>query len=96
MSLTVEQINHLEEFLLNNQPKKRPVLSHENFENGLEIYKTLLNKPTKTRIIFGSESGGYMCYALYKSQNGKIYGLSAWMNELQSYYIIENEKWFIE
>jgi hypothetical protein len=92
-------VDVLEEYMIYNEPlKEHQYLSMKisDIEKGKQTYKKLKENNTikETYIIFGSNGGGYQCFALYKALNNNIYLFVVKMQDIESYELIENEEWF--
>jgi hypothetical protein len=85
MSLSLEQINELEVFILKNNSNDSPAISPQHQEMQREILEKVKNGPIGSFEIFGGN--GFSSYAYYKAQNGKLYLITSFIQELTSYSI---------
>jgi hypothetical protein len=84
--LSLEQIDDLENFILNNNSHDSPAISPHHQEMQRETLSKVKNGPNRSYKVFGGN--GFSSYAYYKAENGKIYLITSFTGELTSYSII--------
>jgi hypothetical protein len=101
--MTTEEIEKIEKFVVKDKfdilkISKRKMaysLNTSQAKNGLDYYKTMLEKEGPIFETFAYPSSLHTLYSLYKSRQGKIYVLHSTDNYIVSYRIIKDETWFL-
>jgi hypothetical protein len=94
-SLSEKYIDDVELFIKNNNPSQMlPAISECYRNQAIEDWNYINDSstPNTTYLQFASSAMGMNSYGFYKSKSGKIYLLSAFVNSL-SYYCIIDSQW---
>lgn len=100
--ITNEEMEKIERFVVKDKfdilkISKRKMaysLNTNQAKNGLEYYKTMLEKEGPIFETFAYPFSLHTLYSLYKSKEGKIYVLHSTDNYIVSHRIIKDETWF--
>jgi hypothetical protein len=100
--MTTEEIEKMEKFVVKDKfdilKKSKSQMTYSitsrNAKNGLEHYKTMLDKEGPIFETFAYPASLHTLYSLYKSREGKIYVLHSTYDYIVSHRIIKNETWF--
>jgi len=93
-------IKKLDEFIAQTPPTENIrdfQISGRDLYEGKKLYNTMKDEPTTSYEIFGSNSGGYTCFYLYKSNEKNMYIIvtDAHSDKIATHYVkIENENIF--
>lgn len=84
--LSLNQIEELELFISKNDSGYSPAVSPQHQEMQSATLANVKNGPVGSYKIFGGN--GFTSYAYYKGQNGKVYLITSFTEELTGYSII--------
>lgn len=101
--MTSEEIEKMEKFVVKDKfdilkISKRKMaysLTTRHSKNGLDYYKTMLEKEGPIFETFAYPSSLHTLYSLYKSREGNFYVLHSIDNYIVSYRMIKDETWFL-
>lgn len=91
-SLSEENIIATEEAILSDKlvPKESlvvPSISCQYYDDAEEGWKFIQNSKINSYFQFASNALGMTSYGFYKANNGQIYIIEAWINEIRKIYI---------
>jgi hypothetical protein len=87
------QIQELEEFILNHNPKPfAQAISISDLQYGRKMYIKYKTSPGPIYVIFGCSS--ITNYTWYKSPTGKTYAFEVSYQEPYNYDVVEDDQWF--
>jgi hypothetical protein len=97
--LSQSNIELLENFIATNEPYSSdllPAISEYYRDDAIKDWKTINdpNTPITSYLQFASAALGMTSYGFYKTKDGRIFLVSAWCNDLNSYYHV-NSNWHI-
>lgn len=69
-----------------------PQISYRDYEDAENGWNIIKNSEKNHYIQFASNGFGYQSFGFYKANNGKIYIIQAYMNNITKVYI-PSEKW---
>jgi len=97
--LSQSNIELLENFITTNEPYSSdllPAISECYRDDAIKDWKTINepNTPVSSYLQFASAGAGMTSYGFYKTKDGRIFLVSAWCNNLNSYYNV-NSNWYI-
>ena len=76
----------LSDKLMSDDYDNLPAISYRDYED-IKYGWDLINKSDKNYYIqVASNGGGFTSYGFYKTNNGKIYIIEAWMNKITKIY----------
>ena len=84
--MSKQQINSFDEFIQNQKPTEREAFSPKLYFTYNLLHSELKESPPFTYKTIGTE--GYRTLIMYKNTKG-IYVFSLFLNELDSYYLLE-------
>ena len=95
--LSQQLIDITEQAILSNKlmPKdtdKLPAISYRDYEDAESAWNIIKNNEKNYYLQFASNGAGMCSYGFYKANNGKIYIIEAWVNEITKVYI-PSKKW---
>ena len=85
-------IDITEKAILSGTSDSVPAISYRDYEEAETGWNIIKNSEKNHYIQFASNGFGYQSYGFYKANNGKIYIIAAWMNEISKVYI-PSKKW---
>jgi hypothetical protein len=100
--MTSDEIEKMEKFVLKDKfdilkiskTKMTYSITSRHAKDGLEYYRTMLDKKGPIFEIFAYPASLHTLYSLYKSREGKIYVLHSTDDYVVSHRIIKDETWF--
>jgi hypothetical protein len=85
-------IDITEKAILSGTTDSVPAISYRDYEEAETGWNIIKNSEKNHYIQFASNAFGYQSYGFYKANNGKIYIIEAYMNEISKVYI-PSKKW---
>jgi hypothetical protein len=85
-------IDITEEAILSHTTDNVPAISYSDYEGAENGWNIIKNSEKNNYIQFASNAFGFQSYGFYKANNGKIYIIRAYMNEISNVYI-PSKKW---
>jgi hypothetical protein len=82
----------LSDKLMQEDTKNVPAISYRDYEDAECGWKAIKKSENNYYIQFASNGGGMSSYGFYKANNGGIYIIEAWANEITKVYI-PSKKW---
>lgn len=73
-----------------------PAISCRDYEDAKSAWNIINNSDKNYYLQFGYNAGGMTSYGFYKANNGKIYIIEAWINNITKVYIPSNKWDFLE
>lgn len=90
--LSASNILITENFIKNNEPMEvYPLIKEYDKQTAIDYLAEIRNLPVESYLQFGEASLGMISYGYYKAQNGQIYILRAFCNDLQFYHNVNSE-----
>lgn len=89
--LSESQIQEVEQFINSGRDMSMPSISNCDIPSAVRCYNEIVDEPNTTYKIFGSNGMGYLCYAYYKARNNSIYIISVSIQQLSSFWIVDDE-----
>ena len=82
----------ISEKLMPKDTENVPAISYRDYEDAESGWNMITNAEKNYYIQFASNGFGYQSYGFYKANDGEIYIIEAWMNEITKGYI-PSKKW---
>jgi len=101
IKISQKNINIIEDFITNDNIKKSdifktPCISLEYYDDMRETWTLIQNDDKNSYYYFASNGGGMNSYGFYKANNGKIYIVDAFINDIRSIYMITDNFHFLK
>jgi hypothetical protein len=77
----------LSDKLMSKDTDNVPAISYRDYEDAETGWNIITNSEKNHYIQFASNGYGMESYGFYKANNGKIYIIQAWVNEISKVYI---------
>ena len=78
--------------LMPKETDKIPAISYRDYEDAENGWNLIKNSENNHYIQFASNGFGMSSYGFYKANNGEIYIIEAWVNEITRVYI-PSKRW---
>ena len=82
----------LSDKLMAKDTNNLPAISYRDYEDAESGWNIIKNSEKNYYIQFASDGAGMCSYGFYKANNGKIYIIQAWVNNITKVYI-PSKKW---
>ena len=98
--LCEKNIKLVESFIQSHEPSKSdyPAISYRDQDNAIEYFNEISKEetPITSYYLFASNSMGMTSYGYYKSKEGKIFIIEAFMQEVVGYYNVDSDWYFLK
>ena len=97
-SLSEQNITMVENFIASNKPTNSIRPSESDRYSAIEQWKKISdpNTPNTFYSQFGSNAFGMTSYGFYKSKTGELYVITAFINNVTSYFKVDNTWDFLQ
>lgn len=97
-SLSEQNIEQVENFIASHKPNNSICPSNSDKYSAIEEWKKISdpNTPNTFYSQFGSNSFGMTSYGFYKSRSGELYVITAFINEVTSYFKVDDSWYFLQ
>lgn len=96
--LDEESIVKAEEAILSDMlcSENEICISCRYYQDAAETWKLIKNSEKNSYKYFASEGNGMTSYGFYKANNGQIYIIEAWMNDITNIYLVSKNISFLK
>lgn len=81
----------LSDMLVPKDDNTEPSISYQYYDDAEEAWNLIKNSEKNYYIQFASNGAGMTSYGFYKANDGQIYIIEAWINEIRKIYFATNK-----